>query len=621
MLKDMKFLTKLTLMLLPPLLGLLFFSINTMSDKYSAVRDMRQTKALASLSIIAGEVIHELQKERGMTAGFLSSKGEKFKSELPKQREATTTARKKLENFLISYGSELKVVRQNLDAAVTRLGKIDGIRSNADNLSLAGKESFGFYTGAISSYLEVIAAVGRTTANAHIAGDATAIYAFVSAKEFAGQERATLNAVFSANRFDDETFQRTLKIISAQDTCLALFNLYATKEGNSIVQEKLNSTAAKKVADLRSAAISKSATGDFGITPEIWFGTITEKINAMKSAEDLLNKQLAETADGFESAALKSLSLGIALTLSLLLISFVISFLLIRDLMKQLGGEPQHIATIVERVAQGDLTVEFDQTQKNPTGIYAAMKQMVEQLRKVVGDVMATSDNVASGSQQLSATAQQMSEGATQQAASAEEISASMEEMAASIRHNTDNAVQTEKIAVKSAADAKSGGAAVKDTVLAMKEIATKITIIDEIARQTNLLALNAAIEAARAGEHGKGFAVVASEVRKLAERSQTAAGEISQRSISSVSIAEQAGEMLETMLPDIQQTAQLVQEISCASREQDTGAEQVNKAIQQLDAVIQQNASASEQMASTSEELSGQAELLQRSISFFRID
>jgi methyl-accepting chemotaxis protein len=196
-----------------------------------------------------------------------------------------------------------------------------------------------------------------------------------------------------------------------------------------------------------------------------------------------------------------------------------------------------------------------------------------------------------------------------------------MEQMASNIRQNTDNAMQTEKIAIKSSSDAKEGGKAVTETVAAMKQIATKISIIEEIARQTNLLALNAAIEAARAGEHGKGFAVVASEVRKLAERSQSAAGEISQLSTTSVAIAEQAGDMLNKMLPDIQKTAELVQEISASSKEQDTGADQINKAIQQLDQVIQQNAGAAEEMASTTEELSSQAEQLKATIAFFTLD
>ncbi len=276
---------------------------------------------------------------------------------------------------------------------------------------------------------------------------------------------------------------------------------------------------------------------------------------------------------------------------------------------------------VTDRMSEGDLTVQIDVDSKDETGqLLSAMKNMAAKLREVLSDVQTAADNVAAGSQELSATAEQMSQGATEQAASAEEVSSSMEQMGANIRQNADNALQTEKIAGKSAEDAKDGGKAVADTVHAMKEIAGKISIIEEIARQTNLLALNAAIEAARAGEHGKGFAVVASEVRKLAERSQTAAAEISKLSTSSVAVAEQAGQMLQRIVPDIQKTAELVQEISSACNEQNAGADQINKAIQQLDQVIQQNASASEEMASTSEELQSQATQLQSSISFFKI-
>ncbi|MDD2733330.1 MAG: methyl-accepting chemotaxis protein [Desulfuromonadaceae bacterium] len=300
-----------------------------------------------------------------------------------------------------------------------------------------------------------------------------------------------------------------------------------------------------------------------------------------------------------------------------ILIALITAFFLTRGITHPIN----EALAVANALAKGDLTISVVSRSKDETGqMMTAIANMVEKLKQVVGEVMGASDNVASGSQELSSTAQQMSQGATEQAASAEEISSSMEEMASSIRQNTDNAMQTEKISIKSSVDAKEGGKAVVETVAAMKEIASKIGIIEEIARQTNLLALNAAIEAARAGEHGKGFAVVASEVRKLAERSQSAAGEISSLSTRSVAIAEQAGEMLTRMVPDIQKTAELVQEITASSKEQDTGAEQINKAIQQLDQVIQQNASASEEMASTSEELSSQAEQLQHSISFFDI-
>ncbi len=272
-------------------------------------------------------------------------------------------------------------------------------------------------------------------------------------------------------------------------------------------------------------------------------------------------------------------------------------------------------------LAQGHLDIQIDATSKDETGqLLTSMQNMVENLRRIIGDVRMAADNVAAGSEELSATAGQLSQGSTEQAASAEEVSASMEEMGSNIKQNADNALQTEKIAIKSAEDAKDGGKSVSETVTAMKEIAGKISIIEEIARQTNLLALNAAIEAARAGEHGKGFAVVASEVRKLAERSQTAAAEISNLSVSSVDVAEKAGAMLERIVPDIQKTADLVQEISSASNEQATGADQINKALQQLDQVIQQNASASEEVAATSEELQSQAAQLQSSIAFFKI-
>ncbi|GLI39769.1 MCP four helix bundle domain-containing protein [Geobacter hydrogenophilus] len=300
-----------------------------------------------------------------------------------------------------------------------------------------------------------------------------------------------------------------------------------------------------------------------------------------------------------------------------IVIGVVVAFLITRGITR-----PLNVAVgVADRLAKGDLTVAIVSTGKDETGaLLTAMRNMVEKLTAVVADVKIAADNVASGSQELSASSEEMSQGATEQAAAAEEASSSMEQMSSNIRQNADNATQTEKIAVKSADDAKQGGKAVAETVHAMKEIAGKISIIEEIARQTNLLALNAAIEAARAGEHGKGFAVVAAEVRKLAERSQHAAAEISELSSTSVQVAEAAGEMLTRMVPDIQRTAELVQEISAACKEQDTGAEQINKAIQQLDQVIQQNAGASEEMASTSEELASQAEQLQSTIAFFRI-
>lgn len=334
------------------------------------------------------------------------------------------------------------------------------------------------------------------------------------------------------------------------------------------------------------------------------------EINGTTERNIMTDVQMLEAASNTRTGVI--IFSAVAVPLGLLL-AFVIARGIIGPMLKGVD--------FAKAVADGDLTAELDVEQKDEVGqLAAALKGMVAQLQRIVADVRSAADNVAAGSQELSASSEEMSQGATEQAAAAEEASSSMEQMAANIKQNADNAMQTEKIAIKSSEDAKQGGEAVGQTVAAMKNIAEKISIIEEIARQTNLLALNAAIEAARAGEHGKGFAVVASEVRKLAERSQNAAAEISELSGSSVQVAEQAGEMLTKMVPDIQRTAELVQEIAAASKEQDTGADQVNKAIQQLDQVIQQNASASEEMASSSEELSSQAEQLQETISFFKV-
>jgi methyl-accepting chemotaxis protein len=280
----------------------------------------------------------------------------------------------------------------------------------------------------------------------------------------------------------------------------------------------------------------------------------------------------------------------------------------------------QDVTRMAEEIAGGNLIVDVIPRSENDS-LMKALAEMVKKLSEVVIEVKGSADNVAAGSEQLSESSQQLSQGSTEQASSIEEISSSMEEMSSNIKQNADNAMQTEKIALKAAADAKEGGNAVARTVDAMKQIASKISIIEEIARQTNLLALNAAIEAARAGEHGRGFAVVASEVRKLAERSQRAAGEITELSGSSVKVAEKAGDLLSKILPDVQKTSELVQEITAASREQDSGAAQINKAIQQLDQVIQQNASGSEETSSTSEELAGQASQLQSAIAFFKVN
>ncbi|MCI4624582.1 MAG: methyl-accepting chemotaxis protein [Candidatus Magnetoovum sp. WYHC-5] len=269
-----------------------------------------------------------------------------------------------------------------------------------------------------------------------------------------------------------------------------------------------------------------------------------------------------------------------------------------------------------DKIADGDMTIRLKvHTQDEIGSLCISMNIMIDKLCNFMNEVKKVAQNVRNSSLELTQTAQSLSEGSTAQAASIEQTSASMEEMASSIKQIAANAAETDNIASKSTTDAAESGQAVTALVKSMKEIAQKISIIEEIARQTNLLALNAAIEAARAGEHGKGFAVVAAEVRKLAERSQKSAAEINELSSTSVKISERAGSTLEILLPSIEQTSNLIQKISVATKEQNSGVQQINDAIHQLDQIIQQNASASQEMVQTAEHLSTQASALLDSI------
>ena len=297
----------------------------------------------------------------------------------------------------------------------------------------------------------------------------------------------------------------------------------------------------------------------------------------------------------------------------------ILLFVFLRVVIRSITTPLNNAVEIANRIAEGDLTQDIEITSQDETGrLLAAMKHMTEQLNTVVTHVQSVADNLVAGSLEVSSNATQVSQGVTEQAAAAEEASSSMEQMLANILQNAGNAKQTEHVANKAAEDAGVSGQSVEETVTSILEIAEKISIIKDISRQTRMLSLNATIEAARAQDYGKGFAVVASEVRALAERSQAAAVEISQLAGSSVVVAEKAGEMLKKLVPDIQQTAELVQEISAASQEQQIGAEQINTAIQQLDQITQQNSVTSESMSSASEEFASQAEILQQAIAFF---
>ncbi len=345
-------------------------------------------------------------------------------------------------------------------------------------------------------------------------------------------------------------------------------------------------------------------------------------IHALEGAAADLSAEHFKIMGGKDQVMAEFAQRTMFLMLFVVVVAFVVAILTAQMIARSVSRPVEAMTTHLAEMAAGggDLTRRIEVRTADEVGqMSASLNEFLEKLEKIIIEVKGGAGSIASAAQQVSSTSSSLSQGTSEQAASVEETTASLEEMSASINQNSENSRQMEQVASKGAREAEESGKAVKQTVDAMKSITEKINIIDEIAYQTNLLALNAAIEAARAGEHGRGFAVVATEVRKLAERSQTAAKEISGLASDSVKVAEHSGKLLDELVPSIQRTADLVKEVSAASREQSSGVNQINKAMSQVDQVTQRNASSAEELSSTAEEMASQSEALAQLVAFFK--
>jgi methyl-accepting chemotaxis protein len=371
------------------------------------------------------------------------------------------------------------------------------------------------------------------------------------------------------------------------------------------------------VAGINDGTIKTPQQGNAKVTE------VKEEIHRMEAAATELSekhrKVMADKEETITAFARQTALVMFTVVLITFIVATFVTFAVSRGITRPVKAMADHLGEMAQ--GGGDLTRRIEIVSHDEVGQMAnSFNSFVKKLEEIISEVRLGSDGIASAAAQVAASAASLSQGTSEQAASIEETTSSLEQMSASITQNAENSRQMEQMAVKGARDSEESGGAVRESVTAMKQIAEKISIIEEIAYQTNLLALNAAIEAARAGEHGRGFAVVATEVRKLAERSQTAAQEIGGLAGNSVGVAERSGQLLKELVPAIKKTAELVQEVSASSREQSSGVTQINKAMAAVDTVTQRNASSAEELSSTAEELAAQSEALQQLMAFFRV-
>ncbi len=656
-----------------PLLLTVIFSIDSLIEKTVMMREMSRIEAISDLSVNISAFVHEMQKERGITAGFVGSDRTKLASELSSQRKQTNTKNEQLEANLEDFDKSnySKTFNQILDTAIVIKNRLDKHRQNVDQRKISDQEAIGYYTSHNAAMIATIQVAAKIVTNVEMAAQMIAYVNLMQGKERAGIERAIMNKTFTADRFEKGILNKFSALVSAQTAFFNVFESTATPDQLDYFQNKMSAPVIAEVQKMRDTAFEVGSVkiGGFGIDPALWFKKATAKINLMKEVEDKLAGDIVQMASSLKTKAILLFAVftgiilivfaGIAMAMfmirkitePLLLLgkaaskykegdlSYELNYLekneigVVVEAFREMAQEQQKKADLAQSISQGDLTHRVKKASENDT-LGDALQQMTQNLNQVMEKITAASSQVKSGSDQISQAGLALSQATTEHAASVEEISSTMTE----IEHQTKTSAQNASLANQHSATtlkiAEEGNdhmnmlvSAMDEINLSSNEISKIIKLIDEIAFQTNLLALNAAVEAARAGAHGKGFAVVAEEVRNLAGRCSNAAKDTSNLITKSLSLvengknlADQTASSLSEIVSSVSKVNELVEEIATASTEQANGITQINQGLSQIDVVTQQNSASAEETASTSEQLMAEANALQNLLGRFKL-